>query len=303
MQDLPRLAVAQDVDEIYRLLQSKDYPQTHLPAVTAVTRREADLAAVEREFPVWLGLPRLSVIVVPGRCFLVALHGQPDFVTGQPETVVMEHAGDPHGYPAMLEFLQQRAGECADQYLAWKVYAGQEWLQSLLGSRGFRAEMVRVVQNLGEGRPDPEIRRVGPQDRLVLARLHVEYSSFYASSARQNSGWDVMDSLKNYLELDLHTTWGWLGGEGTGYILVRPDFQGEKCPLPLAYLYDIAVARCSWGQGWATRLHDHAAHHLRASGYAALVGDISADNPRALQIAVGALGYRQEWERWGRDLV
>lgn len=305
-----RSARAQDKSQLRQLIEAKIYPPSGLRGVTAERRRQHDLQALEQQFELWVEHPQVSPLLSP-HAFLIAVHGQQDFATGQPESVVVEHGGALDEVPSLLEPLIQRARDKGDQFLALRLHPGQEELATLLESRGWAAEFARVVRPLDARLAVTEVeglRPAGPADRVFLARLHLQCSPFYESSQRRNSQWATVGALDNYLSLDLSTESdlrGWIveeEGEPRGYVLVRLGFQGELLAGPSAYLYDIAIDPAARGKSLAGALHEAAVAALLEQGIENLIGDISAHNQQALAVATRRLGYSIEWQRWGLNL-
>ena len=300
----------QDQARLRQLIEAKNYPRSGLRGVTPELRRQHDLQALERQFQLWVEHAKVSPLLSAG-AFLIAVHGQSDFATGQPETVVVEHGGELGQYPALLEPLVRLARQAGDEFVAMRVYEGEEALAELLAARSWAAEFARVVRPLDEtvrATPSLGLRRARPEDRVFLARLHLECSPFYESSHRHGSQWATVGALDNYLSLDLtpeSDLWGWVAeeeGELRGYVLVRLGFQGELLAGPSAYLYDIAVDPAARGKSLASALHESAVAALVQHGVENLIGDISAHNQQALAIAIRRLGYAVEWQRWGLNL-
>lgn len=295
---------------LLQLLQAKTYPPSWLRGVTAERRREHDMTALEQQFELWVNHPQVSPLLSSG-AFMIAVHNQEDFATGQPETVVVEHGGDRKQYAALLPLLVERARAAGDEFLALRVHSGEEGLAELLQTLGWAAEFARVVRALEAPLSVSEaagLRRAGNEDRGFLARLHLHCSPFYESSQRRNSQWATVGALDNYLSLDLSaesSLLGWVAEEqGTprGYVLVKLGFEGELLAGPSAYLYDIAVDPQARGRSLAGALHEAAVGELLSRGVENLVGDISAHNHQALAIATRRLGYGVEWQRWGLNL-
>lgn len=300
----------EDKARLRQLLQAKTYPSSWLRGVTAERRREHNIVALEQQFELWVNHPKVSPLMSSG-AFLIAVHNQQDFATGQPETVVVEHGGDREQYAALLPLLVERARAAGDEFVALRVHEGEEELTELLQTLGWAAEFARVVRALDRPLPVSELaglRRAGNEDRGFLARLHLHCSPFYESSQRRNSQWGTVGALDNYLSLDLSAEsqlLGWVAEEEAtprGYVLVNLGFEGELLAGPSAYLYDIAVDPEARGRSLAGALHEAAVVELLARGVENLVGDISAHNQQALAIATRRLGYGVEWQRWGLNL-
>ncbi len=305
-----RRASLEDRPCLRRLLEGKAYPPSWLRQVTAERRRQHDLSALEQQFELWVNHPQVSPLV-SSDAFLIAVHNQQDFATGQPETVVVEHGGELQQYGALLDLLVARAVAAGDEFVALRVHSGQEKLAEYLQTLGWAAEFARVVRALETPLPvseAPGLRRAGNEDRVFLARLHLHCSPFYESSQRRNSQWATVGALENYLSLDFSPEsqlLGWVAEEEAtprGYVLVKLGFEGELLAGPSAYLYDIAVDPQARGRSLAGALHEAAVGELLTRGVENLVGDISAHNHQALAIATRRLGYGVEWQRWGLNL-
>ncbi|MBT9581803.1 GNAT family N-acetyltransferase [bacterium] len=298
-----------DLAALVKLVETKEYPGSRIAGIDARLRQQSDLNALTHHWDSLLANPQVAIWVARkdqdvGAYCIVGLGGA-DFASGQPETVVVEHAGQLALYPDLLESVKQSV---EDDFLAIRLYPEQPTLREVLQSCGFAPEFSRVVRcTQGARRPElPEGLTVRPAvaaDRAFLAQLHIDCSSFYESSNRHNVGWGALSALDNYLSLDLAgDVLGWVAeyqGRPAGYVLLRREFGLEMLPTMGAYLYDIAVSKPHWGRNLVVFVHEVAAVEL---GYKTIVGDISAHNSRALHVAMHKLQYRLEWERWGLNL-
>lgn len=307
----------EDRDEIVGLLRAKVYPTSPMEGVGSEQRKNLDLEALQAQWATVFAHPLFELWVVrqaeSSRAFVLALFQQAEHATGQPEAIMVEHAGELEAYPALIEQLAASARVHGDRFLAWRLYPQELELRELLIQVGFAPEFTRVVRSTGFEQGHAlgatlEVRPARSSDRAFLAKLHLECSPFYQSSHREGAEWQALDALGNYLSLDLSEeslTLGWVAWdqeEPLGYVLVKRDFALEASQKAGAYLYDIAVGRGHWGKDTATLLHEHAVRELARLGYEALVGDISWHNRRALGMAVARLNYQVEWERWGLNL-
>ena len=290
-------------------MEAKEYPGSRIDGIDSRLRKQSDVNALINHWDSLLANPQVAIWVarrgqgVDAYC-IVGL-GQADFASGQPETVVVEHAGELGLYPSLFESVKQSV---EDDFLAIRLYPEEPTLREVLLSCGFAPEFSRVVRcTQGVRRPElPEGISVRPalaSDRAFLAQLHIDCSSFYESSNRHNVSWGALSALENYLSLDLTgDVQGWVAEEQgcpAGYVLLRREFGLEMLPTKGAYLYDIAVSRPHWGRNLVAFVHEVAALEI---GYSTIVGDISAHNARALHVAMHKLQYRLEWERWGLNL-
>lgn len=303
-----RPAEPDDLSSLLELVASKAYPGSRIDGIDSRLRRECDLRALRENWQNLLANGGVKILVagegaVEG--YLIAGCGQSDFATGQPETVVVEHAGPLEHYPALFETLKS---DLEDDFLAIRVYPEESDLQGCLRACGFAPEFTRVVRAARSEAPAPpveglHVRRAHAADRAFLAQLHIDCSPFYESSHRQGADWGAFAALDNYLSLDLdRAVAGWIAeleGKAAGYVLLRPEFALDMLERKGAYLYDIAVVQAAWGRNLVRPLHEAA---VREVGYQTIVGDISAHNSRALHVALNKLNYQVEWERWGFNL-
>jgi ribosomal protein S18 acetylase RimI-like enzyme len=299
----------EDLADLLSLVQGKPYPGSRIAGIDAALRKQSDLAALRSNWSGLLSNPQVAILVARERgaavAYCIAGLGQADFATGQPESVVVEHAGPWQHYPALLGRLQQIV---EDDFLAIRLYPEQPELRDVLLACGFAPEFSRVVRSTqGAVAPDLppglSVRPAAAADRPFLAQLHVDCSPFYESSNRHHADWGAWSALENYLSLDFQGNLrGWVAeeqGRPVGYVLLRTQFDLDMLPRKGAYLYDIAVSKPYWGRNVVVFVHEMAASQV---GFETLVGDISAHNSRALHVAVHKLQYCLEWERWGVNL-
>jgi ribosomal protein S18 acetylase RimI-like enzyme len=304
-------ATADDLERVLELVRCKRYPGSSIPGVTAERRQQSTMEHLQRYGPALFGNPRVSFLVSNSpAAYWLTIHGQADHASGQPESVLLDHAGDLSAYPVLYELSCRQARRAGDKYFAARLYPDEHTERGAFTALGLQPEFWRVVHPL---RPRPargsyEIRRVCEEDRVFLTRLTLESSSFYRSANRagvENLAWSDM---ANYLSLDLSPDSdlaGWLaqdGAEKVGYVLLKRRFPVELLSDEAVYLYDIAIQPAHWGRGAGSQLHEHATNELLEMGVAVVVGDISCSNQRTFRIACDKLDYRLEWERWGLNL-
>jgi hypothetical protein len=257
------------------------------------------LQALQQFWSGWLANDQVTLLV-GSDCFAIAAHGQTDFSTGQPETVVVEQIGFDG---PMLDFLKKRARAWGDEFLAVRHFPEDEPLGAALSSLGLAPELTRITRGTA---PLLEVsggvRPLANGDRPFVSRLHVECSPFYRSSNRQGADLGAIDALSHYLGLDLNRYPGWVDESRRGYVLLERDFGLDLLERKGVYLYDIAVRPQSWGQGLAVSLHEAAMRGAAELGYQTVIGDIAFANERAFRVATEKLGYQVEWRRWGVNL-
>ena len=300
-----KLAQACDLPAVLDLVRRRDYPESRIPGVTGELRRDTVLKELEQHWETFTQRADLAVLRTTNAFWVVA-HGQIDFSSGQPETVVVEHAGEVREYPQLLEESIRRAVQHHDEFLAVRVYPQEA---ERFAGLGLSSELRRVVRTIAPTKPQGpyRIREATLRDRSFLARLHVQSRGFYRSAGRRGVDGSTWEDMGHYLSLELapeSDLYGWVALEDdlpVGYVLIRTPFFVELYGDNAAYLYDIAVARECWGREAASQLHEHAVARLAERGVGVLVGDISSANERAFSIS-GRLGYELEWERWGRNL-
>lgn len=300
----------EDLETVLRLVSTKAYPDSPVPNVTGERRRESTRSQLEQHAEALSANPRFSfeLVIEPAPAYWLTVHNHVDHATGQKESVLLDHAGDRQGYGLLFQRAAERARSRGDEFFAVRLFPNEE--PGLFESFGFRPEFRRIVRRVSplQLTETYHLRRAAPEDRVFLTRLTLESASFYRSANRAGIPALAWNDMANYLSLDLGESsdlLGWiaeLDGERVGYVLVRRHFPMELFEGEAAYLYDIAVRPEHWGRGAASELHEHAVHDLAQLGVEVLVGDISADNPRAYQIGTNKLGYEPEWERWGCNL-
>lgn len=302
---------AQDLQLVFDLVRAKHYAGSSIPGITAERRQQSTLEHLQTYADALLGNPRVSFLVSRSpAAYWLTLHGQADHASGQPESVLLDHAGDPAAYPALWELSAAAARAAGDQYFAARVYPAEDNARKAFSALGFQPEFWRVVFPVRplETAGKYTLRRVAEEDRVFLTRLTLESASFYRSANRSGVANLAWNDMANYLSLDLSPDSdlvGWVaedGAEKVGYVLLKRRFPVELLTQEAAYLYDVAVLPAHWGRGAGSELHEHSMNQLANLGIALVVGDISCTNERTYRIALEKLRYQLEWERWGTNL-
>ena len=291
-----------DKEWIIELARARDYPATL--GVSSERRREAILADYERDWAALVTLPSLSILVIPGRAFWLLAHGHTDSLTGDSQSVLIDHAGASQCYAALLHDAREK---CRERALVVRVYP--EIGPGPLAELGFQPELARVA---GYPRPQPEpvgfsLRRATPDDRFYLTHLNGLATQAYIPAGREGKA-VAFRNVKAYLDLDLSPTSNTLGmilvheGKDVGYFLLDLDMRNEIGGQKAAYFYDIVVDPGFHKKGGARALMDHCQNWLIAHDFPMLIGAITVSNKLAYYGATQIVGCQLEYERWGLAL-
>lgn len=306
-----RDAVPEDLPEVLRLCRARELPAWPVRRVSGEARREA-LAEAYRARWSFLGSdPDLHVLVAPREGglagYAVLLTGQRESITGEPQAILYDHAWEDRAVGERLVRAAEARARGAD-YLVAEADPADTFLESL----GYHLEIVRIARRL-DPRPPGEsaytVRPARPGDQLFILVLNGKVTPFTLPAGRDLDPREVASRyLDVYLGLDIARDPRLLvliaetGGLPVGYLMLKLGYSDEITGERIGYIYDLAVEPEHWGRRATQRLMREAEARLHADGVALMLGDISADNPRAVKTAVKSLGYAIEGHRRARRL-
>lgn len=302
-----RLATDADKEWLLPLAESRPFPATL--GVTAEMRRESMLNDYRNHWAALVNSPRLRLWVEPDKAFWLILHGEHDTLTGESQAVIVDHAGDPHSYSALLRCAGEEAENRKEEALVVRVFP--ELGPGVFPDLGFGAELARVAV-LAQRQPDPdgfEVRRAVPDDKFFLTYLNALATQAYVPAGREGRRERVaFRNVQAYLRLDLQPESKMVGlilvheGKDVGYVLLELGLTAEITNQPAAYFYDIVVDPTFHQRGAARALMNYCQNWLLDNGWPMLVGDISVNNQVAMYGATKIVGCQLEYERWGLGL-
>lgn len=307
-----RDAVSTDLPEVLRLCAQRTLPSLPVRGVSGEARREALLQAYRQRWSFLGSDPDLHVLVEPCATglagYAVILTGLHESITGEPQAILYDHAWED---PAVGERLVRAAERCAAgaDYLVAEVDPADAFLAGL----GYHLEIVRIARRLDPqplGESAYTVRRARADDRLFVMVLNGKVTPFTLPAGRDLDPDEVAARyLDVYMNLDvagdprLLVLIAEFEGAPVGYLMLKLGYSDEITGERVGYIYDLAVEPAHWGRRATQRLMRQAEARLHADGVALMLGDISADNPRAVKTAVKSLGYSVEGHRVARRLV
>ena len=295
-----------DLELFCKLIETRTYPDNPVAGISGLQRQQSLLAKLRGDWERGLADPKMTFYIRDEpAAFLVTLSGDRDSLTGQPQTVLWEWAGE---VAPLVEAAAAAARQRREEYLVVRVHPGEA---NPFEALEFLPELTRVLKRV-EVLPEEsqfKVRLATPQDLFFITSLNSQGMQFYLPANRGlNSEEIAKKNVNQYMGLDLSpesATIGLVIMEGRrpfGYILLKLGLQMELTGESAAYLYDLNLKPQYWGKGAGRIIGNFTQNELHRRGCQFLVGDISCGNPRALQVAIQAIGFKAEWERWGKAL-
>lgn len=306
-----RDAVPGDLPEVLRLCRERELPSLPVRGISGESRREALLEGYRSRWTFLGSDPDLHVLVEPAEGGLagysVVLTGLHESITGEPQAILYDHAWrDPAVGERLVRAAESRA-RGAD-YMVAEVDPADTFLAEL----GYHLEIVRIARLLDPQEPGESayrVRRARADDKLFVLVLNGKVTPFTLPAGRTLDPAVVASRYMDaYMGLDLAGDPGLLVlivetvGTPVGYLMLKLGRCDEITGEPVAYIYDLAIEPAHWGRRATQRIMRDAESRLHAAGVALMLGDISADNPRAVKTSVKSLGYTVEGHRRARRL-
>lgn len=234
-----------------------------------------------------------------------------DGVTHQPQTVIFDYWASSRALIGQLfQAVESVAGAFGTDHLVVEVGPANDLDKQFLESIGFTAEIHRVAHRAQAWEPPEDspfrCRPALQSDSLFVTHLNARSLPVVVPPGRPKDLDEVtMDFMAHYSSLQLADDPDLLvlilqhGRRQAGYLILQRGVPDAS----LVYVYDIAIEPKYQGQGAAQYLVKSGSHAAFLEGFAALTGDISATNPRALRTAIHGLGFEVERHRYGRSLL